>query len=875
MMASSDPDRWQRISDILADALELPPARRAAFVADRAGDDAALRSELEGLLAAAASERGRFDSPAVSAIDDALTESGVTRSSLVGRRVGSYEVLREIGHGGMGAVYEAVRADDHFRKRVALKTIWRGADSEVIVRRFRQERQILAALAHPNIAGLHDGGVTDDGTPYFAMEFVDGEPIDAYCRSRRLGIRERVELMRQVCAAAQYAHRNLVVHRDLKPGNILVTADGTVKLVDFGIAKLLDPDREGTDTLSRAGLHPFTTAYASPEQLRGDAVSTSTDVYSLGVVLYQLLSGRAPFGVSSSLPGELIALICEVQPVLPSRACTAETVAEGGLPQVDRLRRQLTGELDAIVMMAMRKEPERRYASVEALSEDLRRYLGRLPVSARRDTVRYRVARFVGRNRAAMVFGSLTVAAVVGGTAMALTQARLARAERDRAQAEGDRAARVASFLQGLLGSGDVMWNSPTRIPVRNPTVAQALDSAARRLPTELQREPLIRAALHRTIGKAYSVLARPADAKAQLDSALAIHLRLLGADHPDVGVDLHYLAYATTGVPADSTIALVRHAIDIFERHRPDTIADYAPTIHDLALFISSRGRFAEAESLYQLVLRHEEAQEEPRLPLLALTQGSLGLTYWNQGRFDQGVEMMQRGVATFDSIPTADLGEHGNAMFTLGTALNSLNRGVAALPYLQRARGILVRLFGDSAPIMVQVGVALADSYAAAGDTVRSDQSARAALRLGENLPKGSESVRFQAEWTYARLLRKQKRLEEAERIGRRQYALAAISARDVPFYWADATFMLGAILIDRGKLREAEPYMLDSYATGRDKLGAGHVRTQRVLPGLVMINEGLGRMAEARRYRALMPDTMRRRFDSTRAVPDAARR
>jgi tetratricopeptide (TPR) repeat protein len=478
------------------------------------------------------------------------------------------------------------------------------------------------------------------------------------------------------------------------------------------------------------------------------------------------------------------------------------------------------------------------------------------------------LSKFVERNRLAVTLGCLAVVGVLGGAAMALWQGRIARLERDRAKLEGEKAQRVAGFLAGLLGAGDVTWSSPTRIAMTNPTLAQALDSAARRLPRELGDEPLIRAALHRTIGRSFLVSGRAAEARAQLDSALAIHTRLLGADDLEVGQDMHYLAYLLVGSQPDSGERLVNNALALYERHRPDTIADYPPLLYDLAYYRSGQGRFAEAESLYKRAVEFERQRPEPRRAFLALANGALGLNYWNRGDFQSAVALMRQGVAMFDSLPAADLSEHASALFTLATALNSSGRARESLPYLERAQPIYVRVFGPNAPVLMQIGIAMADAYAARGDTVRSDSVARAALALGDRLPPGSEGTRFQAEWTYARMLRAQRRFDEAERIGRRQYALAQRSVTNVPYFWADATFMLGAILVDRGKLGEAEPLMLDSYRTGRDKLGATHVRTQRVLPGLVMIYEGLGRTADAARYRGLMPDTMRVRFDSIRA-------
>ena len=378
-------------------------------------------------------------------------------------RLGPYRLIREIGHGGMGTVYLGVRDDDAFQKRVAIKVLKRGIDTDSVVRRFRHERQILASLEHPFIASLLDGGSTADGRPYFAMDYVEGQPIVDYCDTHRLDTSARLALFRDVCAAVQYAHQNLVIHRDIKPANVLVTTDGTPKLLDFGIAKLLNPELGGQTLAPTApGLQLMTPEYASPEQVRGEAVTTASDVYSLGVLLYELLAGRLPYRLTSRTPADIVRIVCESEPVRPSTAITqidrdptgpaaptGEAAAESRTPaesvaatararrltvDVDRLRRRLAGDLDNIVLKALSKEPARRYASVDQFSEDVRRHLGGLPVLARKDTWGYRTTKFVRRNRAIVGAGVVTFTVLVAGVVATTWQARVARAERARAE---------------------------------------------------------------------------------------------------------------------------------------------------------------------------------------------------------------------------------------------------------------------------------------------------------------------------------------------------------------------------------------------------------------------------------------------------------
>jgi non-specific serine/threonine protein kinase/serine/threonine-protein kinase len=397
----------------------------------------------------------------------------------------------------MGTVYLAVRSDDAFQKRVALKVLKRGMDTEAIVRRFRTERQILASLDHPFISSLLDGGATPDGLPYFTMEFVEGQPIDEYCASHRLGTTARLEMFRKICSAVQYAHQNLIIHRDIKPANVLVTADGTPKLLDFGIAKLLNPDLVGqTYAPTAAGSPLMTPEYASPEQVRGEPVTTASDVYSLGVLLYELLTGRRPYELTSRSVADIARVICDSVPERPSTAVTraagdledaTEAVTGGDAAQAvararerrrpddpQRLRRRLAGDLDNIVLKALSKEPGRRYVSVDQFSEDIRRHLEGLPVIARKDTLRYRTAKFVRRNRTGVAAATLLAAALVAGIIGTTWQARAARRERARAEQRFEDVRHLANTA--LLEIHDAIRDLPGSTPARQLLVSKGLE---------------------------------------------------------------------------------------------------------------------------------------------------------------------------------------------------------------------------------------------------------------------------------------------------------------------------------------------------------------------------------------------------------------
>jgi non-specific serine/threonine protein kinase/serine/threonine-protein kinase len=519
------PERWRQVEGAFERLLELPADARPAALERVCGCDEELHREVSSLLAAHAEAGAFIDSPELFFSREALGAVGDTLAP--GQPIGRYRVVREIGRGGMGAVYLAERADSQFEQRVAVKLIKRGMDTDAVLRHFRNERQILAGFDHPHIARLLDGGTTDAGLPYFVMEYVEGVPVDAYCDAHALPVTERLKLFREVCAAVAYAHRHLVVHRDIKPSNILVTADGVPKLLDFGIAKILQPGGGLAATATATGLRLMTPEYASPEQARGLSVTTVSDVYSLGVVLYELLTGHPPHRLKSRAPDEVARALNETEPPRPSTvintvevgvadgagapdASTPESISRTREGTPERLRRRLRGDLDNIVLTALRKEPGRRYQSVEQFSEDIRRHLEGLPVLARGDTLAYRGAKFVRRNKAAVAAATLVLLSLVFGVVATTLQARRARAAQARAERRFSDVRRLANAV--LFDYHDAIRDLPGATPVRERLVRDALaylDSLA----TEAGDDP----ALQRELAAAYD---RVGDVRGQVRAA-------------------------------------------------------------------------------------------------------------------------------------------------------------------------------------------------------------------------------------------------------------------------------------------------------------------------------------------------------------------
>jgi non-specific serine/threonine protein kinase/serine/threonine-protein kinase len=515
-------ERWQQLEDVFHRALDCRVHDRPAFVAEACGADAALRQEVERLLYAH-EHASRFVEQA--AADVARVAATVPADE---RQIGVYRIVRELGRGGMGTVYLGERADAQFQMRVAIKVIKRGMDSDAVLQRFRHERQILACLEHPNIARLLDGGTTAEGVPYFVMEYVDGQRIDEYCRSHRLPILDRLDLFRQVCSAVVYAHQNLVVHRDIKPSNILVTSDRVPKLLDFGIAKLLDPDGGDLTLATELGRQAMTPQYASPEQLRGDRVTTVSDVYALGVLLYELLVDTRPYEVTDKSADEARQIVVDTEVVKPSAMAS-----RGGDPGTSR---RLRGDLDTIVVTALRKDPAERYASVALLADDVRRHIEGLPVVARGDSWTYRMGRFVRRHKVGVAAAAAIVISLIGGVIATSWQARVARAERARAERRINDVRKLANSV--LFDYHDAIESLPGATAVRERLVTDAvayLDSLAREAGGDpgLQRE--LAAAYTRVgsvLGKPYTAnLGNVKGAMESYEKALRIREALVAED--------------------------------------------------------------------------------------------------------------------------------------------------------------------------------------------------------------------------------------------------------------------------------------------------------------------------------------------------------
>jgi len=722
-------------------AMELDPEHRTAFLEDACAGDSELLREIAELLAHHHPEGTDELFPRLFDV--------LPGPSLIGRRIGAYRVLREIGEGGMGTVYLVERED--VGQRAALKVVRDGRfAAPPQLRRFLLERRVLARLEHAHIARLFDAGVTDDGLPYLVMEYVEGTPITAFCDSGRLTVDERLRLFEQVCLAVQHAHRNLIVHRDLKPSNILVkrsSIGGEVKLLDFGVARMLDVDATDGVALTRLGALPLTPDYASPEQIRDEPITTASDVYSLGVILYELLSGHRPYRTRGCTPAQIERLVCETRPKPPSEAVLrsletprAEGRTERTIPESlaadrgtkpDRLRRRLAGDLDTIVLEALRQEPSRRYASVEHLMDDLRRHRTGLPVGARGDTTGYRLRKFVSRHRFA-VAGTVAVAVLMSGFSfVTAVQSHRIRTQAERIAQERDRAEQVAGFLTNLFRTSNPYAGGGSLVSVRD-----VLDGGVRRIERDLAEQPQLRAEMMTVMAQAYDGLGDHAEARRLLESAfellqalhgdgdpgvagllsqlghvlleegdyaaaetllrrsLAVRRTLYGADHPFVARSLNALAQAIREQErfAEAEPLLVE-ALAIDRRHDGEEGANLAQSLRGMAHLLRDRGAPALAEPMYREAWRLHRRQLGDEHPETANSLINIAVILRAQGSYTEAEELFRNGLAVKSRLLGDEHEDVIEDMLQFAALLRDMDDDAGADALYRRARAAEAR--------------------------------------------------------------------------------------------------------------------------------------------------------------------------------------
>ena len=791
------PDRWKKLKPVFIGASALSPGERENFAKNALNGDDDSFAEVKRLL---------------DSIDDAadfIAEPIFSDpKSYVGHKVGNYRIDHEIGRGGMGIVFLAHR-EGEFEQKAAVKILKRGIDSDEIVRRFNQERQILASLHHPNIAGLLDGGTTDDGLPFFVMEYVEGLPLISYCDENGLSIDSKLRLFRDVCSAVTYAHGRLIVHRDLKPSNVIVTSDGVPKLLDFGIAKILSEDGSLTQ-FTQTSNRLLTPEYASPEQVRGEEVTTASDVYGLGVVMYQLLTGRLPYNFVTRSAEEIFRLVCDAEPISPE--------------QINGLR--LAPDLKNIVLYSLRKEPERRYQSVEAFADDIRRYLKGFPISARPNTFKYLAGKFIKRHKVGVFAASLVLMSLIGGVVVSLWQAQIARREKQKAES-------VNAFLEQTLKYSNPMLSS-SRNNGHDTTVYEVLDEAARKLDGgEFDSSPEVKAELERSVGSIYYGQGKYHLARKHIEQYIDLLTGLYGPNHPKT-IDASILQAALLFdkgdlEEAEKTFRQFLPLVRIEQRKGNIQTEILADALNNFAYLRRTQGDSREAETLFREALELIPQVSGEARHSLATTRSTLASVLADQGRFDEALQTARDAADEYVQRNETDAPGYGFSLTVLGGFLSEKGDFKNADENLKTAEAIFRQTLS---PTSLWLGDNLRNQ---AISLYQQQKYAESTVKAGETLRIYDES--FGKHYDHyptvlivqGLILTKTGMGKEGEKKLREAVRLRADSLPPDHFWIAIANGALGENLMSQNRLAEAETLLIESYNNLRNSQGEDNPHTQ----------------------------------------------
>jgi serine/threonine-protein kinase len=873
-------DVESRIGPLLDAALDQPSDRRLAWVDGLDASHDALKPRLRALLSRAPEIESRDFLGSLPVFDG--TDPGdeeTFASAAAGERVGPYQLQRPLGAGGMGSVWLATRADGLFERSIALKLPHRGMFGADLAERMARERGILAGLDHPHIARLYDAGLTTDGQPYLALEYVEGDAIDEYCRRLGCDLRERLRLFLQVADAVASAHARLVVHRDLKPANIIVGKDGNVRLLDFGIAKLLDAQLPGEAPLTQLSVQAMTPDYASPEQIQGEPVTTASDVYSLGVVLYELLTGERPYRLRRGTRGALEDAILQCDPRRPSDMPTPSS-------------RALRGDLDTIVLKALRKKAAERYATVNAFADDVRRHLEGRPVLARPDSAWYRASRFVRRNRLAVATAGIVAVALVTAAIVASVGLVHARAAERRALADAEITRQVSRFLVDVFNVSD-----PGEARGNSITAREILDKASSRVMTELSTAPAVRAALLATMADVYAKLGLYDDALKLGQSALELRRAEspgspgaldLATSLDQVGETLSSLRRGKDAIPLhEQSIALRRRAepvdpvaasrallhlavahyveedfdrtLAVLHEARGELAKDPQPhpeLLGEITKYLASvrqeKGELVQSIGLYQdaLVLLRAGLGEDH--PIVAGAHGDLAIALKDAGRYDEAETAYLDSLAIQRRVLGPRHPDVGNALNNLTVMYMDVGKFDRALASAQEGTDILRASLGDGHDTTNVMRLNLARVHTQLGHLDVAEGQFRAIVALRREVGS-TDNIAFASTMdALADVLNKQGEFSEAHSFAREARAAMEIAIGKEHWRWAGVNRTLGVSLTGLGRYAEAEPLLLDSYRLMNARRGESHRQTQLTAKRIVEMYTGWNRPAKVREWR-----------------------
>ncbi len=853
-----DKNIWSDIKTIFYEAISLDESQRESFV-NKVCKTPEIKQEVLSLLSAHNNSENYLEQSVV--VLDPVKEN---ISFFIGKLFGKYKIVKLIARGGMGLVYLGQR-DDEVKQQAAVKIIGPGFVTESVLKRFRNERQTLANLNHPNISKLLDAGITDDGIQFLVMEYIDGIPVDEYCDKNNLTIKERMKLFLKIASVVQYAHHNLVIHRDLKPSNILVTSDGEPKLLDFGIAKILDKDGSENDKLTIKGIANFTPEYASPEQVMGESITTASDVYSLGIVLYKLLTGHNPYKISSSLPTNVKQVVTKTEPPKPSDIIyktferksfdeviriTPESVSKTREGSIEKLHKKLSGDIDNIVSMSIRKEPERRYPSIDLFAEDIERYLNDQPVSAHKDSFKYKAGKFFRRNKGPVITGSVIAILIMLGIAGIIWQSHLTAIERDNAKLEARKANEIKSFLLNMISSPDPGEDG------KDVKMIDVIHKAAGSLSTELQGQKQIEAEIRTLIGNTYLNLGIYDSAAVELNKALKINNKIFGERSleaaksiKDLGQVYHYEGDFETAEK------LYLQSLDLYKSMGDKPSLELAKILDLYATLLSDKGEYEKSEGITFDALKMAESINGPEDNDVLTIKNNLATAYNYDGKLDKADSLYRICLSTYRK-------KFGNVHIRVSSLLNNLafiyiykKEHHKALPLLEESVDIKKKVLGEDHPDLILAYSNLGSTYFNDNQFDKAEKIMKLSVEVGlKNFDENNENLSRSYMW-YGRVLAADGKTDNGILYLKKAYFIRKKDFGQKNKLTLTAEITLAKVLLNAGKLEKAENHLLQCYKISNEYLGRSDKVTQSAVTTLIELYTKSGRKDKAELYNNIL--------------------
>jgi serine/threonine-protein kinase len=787
----------------------------------------------------------------------------------IGKTFGKYKIEKLIARGGMGLVYLGLR-DDEVKQKAAVKIINPGVASGIVIKRFQNERQTLANLNHPNISGLLDGGITDDGIQFLVMEYIEGIPIDEYCDRNKLNIKDRLNLFLKVAAVVQYAHQNLVVHRDLKPSNILITKDGEPKLLDFGIAKILSPEGERVETVTQRGMWNLTPEYASPEQIKGETITTASDVYSLGIVLYKLLTGHSPYKIKSVFHSDINKIITQSEPTKPSEIIFKTIVDESEEnkseinPQtisitregsIDKLHKILIGDLDNIVSMAIRKEPEARYSSVDQFADDIKRYLNDKPVSARQDSFLYRAKKFIKRNKNILIPAAIIFIIINLGLAGILWQGYIAAKERDIAQLEADKSNRIKSFLLEMISSPDPLKDGS------EVKVIEVIQKASGKLNEELADHPQIESEIRTMLANTYQNLGVYDSALSELLKADQIIRKFYGDKSKETAVSIKSLAliYHYKG-DYEKAEDLFKKSLAMLSEVEKEPSFERAMLIDAYGTLLADMGNHEESEKLTEEALKIAESIRGSDDPQVAEIKNNLATSYNYLNKLDEAEKLYNESLIVFRK-------HFGDYHLRVSSVINNLafihifkEEHEKAIPLLLESLNIKLKVLGKNHPDLILAYSNVGSTYFNINDFTNAEKYMKESINVGlKNYDEDNINLSRSYMW-YGRILDAEKNYKESIYYLDKAYSIRKKELGDENRMTLICQSLLGQTQLSAGNYNEAERNLVASFNGLKESLEIKSEATQKTLASLVELYNKLNKKDKADYYSNLIAESMK---------------